>query len=168
VPNPFLILLAVAACMAVPLHRPVFGRYLYAMGRNDGAVRHGGINVSAVVAGAYVVAGGLGGLSTVLLVLYTSPVSPGSSGNAYEPCAIAAALGGCSPCGGEGGIPGIVLGTVLLQTLQNLVNILGSLFSHNFAAISTVIPPGILAGQGFAVRHEAQAPGRALGAAAAP
>lgn len=126
------------------------------------------VNVPTVTAGACIVAGGLGGLSTVLLMPYTSPVLPSSFGNAYEPYAIAAAvLGGCSPRGGEGSIPGIVLGT-MLRTLQNLVNILGIPSSLNFAVMGTVIPPGVLAGQGFAARRKAQAPGRAPGAAAAP
>ncbi|MBC7800213.1 MAG: ABC transporter permease [Gemmatimonadaceae bacterium] len=167
VPNPFLILIAVSVCMAVLLHRSVFGRYLYAVGRNEEAVRHSGINVSAVVAGAYIVAGGLGGLSTVLLVFYTSSVSPSSFGNAYELYAIAAAvLGGCSLRGGEGSIVGIVLGTVLLQILQNLVNILGIPSSLNFAVMGTVILVGVLADQGFAARRRTRALGRVLGAKA--
>lgn len=103
----------------------------------------------------------------MLPVFYTSPVPP-SPGNAYELHDIAAAgLGGCPLRGSEGSIPGIVLGTVL-QTLQNLVNILGTPFSLNFAVMGTVIPLGVLADRGLAARHKAQAPGRALGAAAAP
>ena len=169
IPNPFLILMAVALCMAVLLHRSVFGRYLYAVGRNEEAVRHSGISVSAVVAGAYIVAGGLGGLSTVLLVFYTSSVSPSSFGNAYELYAIAAAvLGGCSLRGGEGSILGIVLGTVLLQILQNLVNILGIPSSLNFAVMGTVILLGVLADQGLAARRKTQALDRALAPSAVP
>lgn len=99
---------------------------------------------------------------------YTSPVPPSPFGNAYELHAIAAAVpGGCPLRGSEGGIPGIVLGTVL-QTLQNLVNILGTPSSLNFAVMGTVIPLGVLADRGLAARRRAQAPGRALGAAAAP
>lgn len=100
-------------------------------------------------------------------MLYTSPVPP-SSGNAYEPHVIAAAVPDGSPLRGSGGsggsIPGIVPGTVL-QTLQNLVNILGT-SSLNFAVIGTVIPLGVLADRSLAARREAQAPGRALGATA--
>lgn len=100
-------------------------------------------------------------------MFYTSPV-PLSYGNAYELHAIAAAvLGGCPLRGSEGSIPGIVLGTVL-QTLQNLVNILGTPSSLNFAVMGTVIPLGVLADRGLAARRKAQAHGRALGAAAAP
>ena len=156
VPNPFLILLAVAAVMAVVLHRSVFGRYLFAVGRNEEAARYAGIRTGLVVAGAYVLAGGLAGLATVLLVFYTNSVSPSSFGSFYELYAIAAAvLGGCSLRGGEGSILGIILGTVLLQILQNLVNILGIPSSLNFAVMGGVILLGALADQQLARRGSA-------------
>ena len=154
VPNPFLILIVVAAVMAVVLHRSVFGRYLFAVGRNEEAARYSGIRTGLVVAGAYVLGGGLAGISTVLLVFYTNSVSPSSFGNFYELYAIAAAvLGGCSLRGGEGSILGIVLGTVLLQILQNLVNILGIPSSLNFAVMGGVILLGALADQQLARRR---------------
>ena len=56
-------------------------------------------------------------------------------------------LGGCSLRGGEGSILGIILGTVLLQVLQNLVNLLGIPSSLNFAVMGTVILIGVLADQ---------------------
>ena len=153
VPNPFLILVAVSAVMAVVLHRSVFGRYLFAVGRNEEAARYSGIRTGLVVAGAYIVSGGLAGLSTVLLVFYTNSVSPSAFGSFYELYAIAAAvLGGCSLRGGEGSILGIVLGTVLLQILQNLVNILGIPSSLNFAVMGGVILLGALADQQLARR----------------
>jgi ribose transport system permease protein len=56
-------------------------------------------------------------------------------------------LGGCSLRGGEGSIVGVVLGTVLLQVLQNLVNLLGIPSSLNFAVMGSVILIGVLADQ---------------------
>ena len=154
IPHPFILLLLVAAAMWVLLHRSVFGRYLYAVGRNEEAARFSGIRTGAVVAGAYIICGGLAGLSTILLVFYTNSVSPSSFGNFYELYAIAAAvLGGCSLRGGEGSIVGIVLGTVLLQVLQNLVNILGIPSSLNFAVMGTVILLGVLADQQVVLRR---------------
>ncbi|RKK03688.1 ABC transporter permease [Pseudoroseomonas wenyumeiae] len=169
VPNPFIILLVVAACMAVLLHRSVFGRYLYAVGRNEEAARHSGIRTNAVIAGAYLIGGGLAGLSTVLLVFYTSSVSPSSFGNFYELYAIAAAvLGGCSLRGGEGSILGIVLGTVLLQILQNLVNILGIPSSLNFAVMGSVILLGVIADQQLSRRKQVGALSRSPAPVASP
>jgi len=164
VPNTFLFLIALAAVMAIVLHRSVYGRYLYAVGKNEEAARFSGIRTMRVTAGAYILSGALAGVSTVLLVFYTNSVSPSSFGNFYELYAIAAAvLGGCSLRGGEGSILGIVLGTALLQVLQNLVNILGIPSSLNFAVMGTVILLGVLADQQFEARQR-----RALATAAAP
>lgn len=156
VPHSFLALVVVALAVGVVLHRSTFGRYLYAVGRNEEAARYSGIRTGAVVAGAYVLGGLLAGISTVLLVFYTSSVSPSAFGNFYELYAIAAAvLGGCSLRGGEGSVLGIVLGTVLLQILQNLVNILGIPSSLNFAVMGGVILLGVLADRHLALRRAA-------------
>jgi ribose transport system permease protein len=148
VPFSFIFLIIVALVMGVVLHRSVFGRYLYAVGKNEEAARFSGIRTQGVIAGAYILCGMLAGVTTVFLVFYTNSVSPSSFGNFYELYGIAAAvLGGCSLRGGEGSIVGIVLGTVLLQVLQNLVNILGIPSSLNFAVMGTVILAGVLVDQ---------------------
>ncbi|MCI0754695.1 ABC transporter permease [Teichococcus vastitatis] len=168
IPNPFIIMVVVAIIMAVVLHRTVFGRYLYAVGRNEEAARHSGINTDAVITGAYLLGGALAGLAGVLLVFYTSSVSPSSFGSFYELYAIAAAvLGGCSLRGGEGSILGIVLGTVLLQILQNLVNILGIPSSLNFAVMGGVILLGVIADQQLGQRKQRIQLSRAQGHAPA-
>ena len=83
-----------------------------------------------------------------MLAFYTNSVSPSSHGNFYELYGIAAAvLGGCSLRGGEGSIIGILIGTALLQVLQNLVNLLGIPSSLNFAVMGAVILIGVVADQ---------------------
>jgi ribose transport system permease protein len=148
VPHSFIVFLVVAAVMAVVLHRSVFGRYLFAVGKNEEAARYSGIPTRRIVAAAYVISGGLAGLSSIYLAMYTRSISPASHGNFYELYAIAAAvLGGCSLRGGEGSVLGIVLGAILLQILQNLVNLLGIPSSLNFAVMGTVILVGVVADQ---------------------
>jgi ribose transport system permease protein len=154
VPNTFIFLIVLAAIMAVVLHRSVYGRWLYAVGKNEEAARFSGIPTGVVIAVAYIISGALAGISTVMFVFYTNSVSPSSFGNFYELYAIAAAvLGGCSLRGGEGSIVGIVLGTALLQVLQNLVNILGIPNSLNFAVMGTVILLGVLVDQQLQARR---------------
>jgi ribose transport system permease protein len=156
VPHSFMFLIVVALLLGVLLHRSVFGRYLFAVGKSEEAARYSGISTGLVIAGAYVLSGLLAGMSTIFLVFYTNSVSPSTFGNFYELYAIAAAvLGGCSLRGGEGSILGIVLGTALLQVLQNLVNILGIPSSLNFAVMGTVILLGVLADQQLQRRREA-------------
>lgn len=148
VPHSFIMFLVVAAVMALVLHRSVFGRYLFAVGKNEEAARYSGIRTERVVAAAYVISGGLAGLSAIYLAMYTRSISPASHGNFYELYGIAAAvLGGCSLRGGEGSILGIVLGAILLQILQNLVNLLGIPSSLNFAVMGGVILIGVIADQ---------------------
>ena len=148
VPMPFVILVVIGIIMWVLLHRSIYGRYLLAVGRNEEAARFSGINTRRVITGSYVIAGLLTGVSGIMLAFYTNSVSPSNYGNSYELYAIAAAvLGGCSLRGGEGSIIGIIIGTALLQVLQNLVNLLGIPSSLNFAVMGTVVLLGVMADQ---------------------
>ncbi len=159
IPMPFVILLVVAVVMWFVLHRSVYGRYLLAVGRNEEATRFSGIDTRAVVTGSYVLVGALTGISGILFAFYTNSVSPSSHGNFYELYGIAAAvLGGCSLRGGEGSIIGIVIGTALLQVLQNLVNLLGIPSSLNFAVMGAVVLVGVLADQWFQSRQTRTSP----------
>jgi len=149
-PMPFVLLLIVGVIMWFVLHRSVYGRYLFAVGRNEEATRFSGINTRMVIAGSYVVGGLLTGISGILFAFYTNSVSPSTHGTFYELYGIAAAvLGGCSLRGGEGSIIGIVIGTALLQVLQNLVNLLGIDSSLNFSVMGAVVLAGVIADQLF-------------------
>ena len=139
------------------LHQSVFGRFLYAVGKNEEAARFSGIPTDLVITSTYAITGLLTGISAVLFVFYTESVSPSAHGNFYELYAIAAAvLGGCSLRGGEGSILGIVLGTVLLQVLQNLVNMLGIPSSLNFAVMGAVILLGVIADRALQRRRQSR------------
>jgi ribose transport system permease protein len=148
VPMPFVVLCLVAAAAWVLLHRSVYGRHLFAIGRNEEAARYSGVQTATVVAWAYVISGGLAALSGIILAFYTNSISPASHGNFYELYAIAAAVvGGCSLRGGEGSVLGIVIGAALLQVLRNLVNLLDIPGSLDFAVMGAVILMGAIADQ---------------------
>lgn len=148
IPMPFLLLLIIAAITWVVLHRSVYGRYLFATGRNAEAARYAGINTNRIVAMTYVISAGLTAISGIIFAFYTNSVSPANHGNAYELYGIAAAvLGGCSLRGGEGSVIGILIGTALLQVLRNLVNLLGIPSSLDFAVMGAVILIGVMADQ---------------------
>jgi len=122
------------------------GTAYWKLGRNEEAARYSGIGTRKIISSAYVLSGLLAGITGVLMAFYTNSISPSSHGNFYELYAIAAAvLGGCSLRGGEGSVIGIVIGTALLQVLQNLVNLLGIPSSLNFAVMGTVILIGVVA-----------------------
>src|SRR5215831_17112323 len=109
VPMPFVLLIVIGIIAYVLLHRSVFGRYLYAVGRNEDAARYSGINSQMIILGTYVVEMLLVAIGGILVAFYTNSISPANHGSSYELYAIAAAvLGGCSLRGGEGSILGIV------------------------------------------------------------
>ena len=148
IPTPFVLLIIVSGVMWVVLHRSVYGRYLFAVGRNEQAARYSGVNSRRIITAAYVISGALAGIAGVVFAFYTNSISPSSHGNFFELYGIAAAvLGGCSLRGGEGSIIGILIGTALLQVLQNLVNLLGVPSSLNFAVMGAVILFGVTADQ---------------------
>jgi ribose transport system permease protein len=148
IPMPFILLIIISLITWLILHRSVYGRYLFATGRNAEAARYAGINTKRIITSAYVVAAGLTGVSGIIFAFYTNSVSPANHGNAYELYGIAAAvLGGCSLRGGEGSVIGIVIGTALLQVLRNLVNLLGIPSSLDFAVMGAVILLGVMADQ---------------------
>jgi ribose transport system permease protein len=148
VPTPFVAMAVIGLVMWVVLHRSVYGRHLFATGRNEMASRFSGINVGRVIVSAYVILGVLTGISAIIFAFYTNSISPSSHGSFFELYGIAAAvLGGCSLRGGEGSIVGILLGTTLLQVLQNLVNLLGIPSSLNFAVMGGVILVGVVGDQ---------------------
>ena len=164
VPHSFVAMLIVAAVMWVVLHHTVFGRPLCAVGKNEEAARFSGINTRFVTVMAYVICAVLASIAAIYFAMFTKSVQPSSHGNFYELYAIAAAvLGGCSLRGGEGSVIGIVLGAVLLQELQNLVNLLGIPSSLNFAVMGAVILLGVLADQQFAAYRTRKNTERALG-----
>jgi ribose transport system permease protein len=161
VPMPFVLLLAIGAAAWVLLHRSVYGRYLFAVGRNAEAARYAGVDTRAVTAGAYVLSGLLTGVSAILIAFYTNSVSPSSHGNFYELYAIAAAVvGGCSLRGGEGSVVGIILGAALLQVIRNLVNLMDIPSSLDFAVMGAVILIGAMADE--LVRSRGSQTGRSV------
>src|SRR5947207_7442604 len=154
IPMPFVLLIIISLVTWVLLHWSVYGRYLFATGRNAEAARYAGINTKQIITLTYVISGALTAISGIIFAFYTNSISPANHGNAYELYGIAAAvLGGCSLRGGEGSVVGVLIGTALLQVLRNLVNLLGIPSSLDFAVMGAVILLGVMADQVFTERR---------------
>ena len=148
VPTPLLILLGIAGLAGFFLNFTIYGRYLRALGRNEEAARHSGIDTQAMTLVAYVLCSLLAGVAAILFALDVNSVQPSVHGNFYELYGIAAAvLGGCSLRGGEGSISGVIIGTAVIQVLKNAISILGIPTQLEFAVIGAVILAGVLSGR---------------------
>ena len=157
VPAPFIIFVAVCIIMAFVLHGSVYGRYLFAIGRNEEAAVYSGINTKLVITSAYILCGFLTGISAILLGFYTNSISPASHGSFFELYAVAACvLGGCSLRGGEGSVLGIFIGTAMIQLLRNIVNLQGIDSSLEFVVMGGVILIAVVFDQVLAARRRAR------------
>ena len=146
IPWPFFFLLAIGFLAAVFLNRTIWGRYMLALGRNEEATRFSGIDTGRVTLTAYVICTVLASVGGILFALDSLSISPSSFGNFFELYAIAAAvLGGCSLRGGEGSISGVIIGTAVMQVLNNLIMLLKISGTLEFAIIGSVILVGVLA-----------------------
>jgi ribose transport system permease protein len=155
IPIPFILLVILGAIFWLFLHKSIYGKYLFAVGRNEEAAFFSGINTNRIISIAYVISGFLAGICGILLAFYTNAVAPSAHGNFYELYGIAAAvLGGCSLRGGEGSIAGIIIGAAMLQVIQNLVNLLGIPSSLNFPVMAGVILLGVFADRFFMSRKK--------------
>ena len=74
-PSSVLIALS-SVVMSIVLHRTVYGRYSFAVGRKEGAARYSGIDTRRVITGVYVLAGALTGVAGILIAFYTNSISP--------------------------------------------------------------------------------------------
>ena len=173
VPAPFIVFVVVCIVMALVLHGSVYGRYLFAIGRNEEAAVYSGINTKLVITSAYILCGFLTGISAILLGFYTNSISPASHGSFFELYAVAACvLGGCSLRGGEGSVLGIFIGTAMIQLLRNIVNLQGIDSSLEFVVMGSVILIAVVFDQILAARRRAResrldikaAPAEAVGA----
>lgn len=146
IPIPFWILIGLALVVGFIMNFTVYGRYLYAIGRNEEAVRYSGIKVNRMKNLAYVICAVLAGIAGIVEVSYTGDVQPANTGMMYEMWAIAAAvLGGCSLRGGEGTVFGIIVGAALIRIMDNGINLLGIPSDWQWAVIGVVIIGGVIA-----------------------
>ncbi|GDX92022.1 hypothetical protein LBMAG46_20290 [Planctomycetia bacterium] len=145
IPIPFFLMTGLAIVATIVLTRTVWGRYLLALGRNEEAARFSGINTGRVTVMAYVICAVMAAVGGMLFSLEYSSISPSSFGNSFELYAIAAAvLGGCSLRGGEGSVPGVVIGTAVMQVLNNMIMLLRIPQSLEYTIIGAVILLGVL------------------------
>jgi len=124
VPNGVLVLFLVAIVMAWVLNRTVLGRYCFALGSNEEAVRLSGVDTRWWKTAIYVVGGAICGIAGLLISSRLNSAQP-ALGLGYELDAIAACvIGGTSLAGGRGSILGTVIGALIMAVLLNGLRIM--------------------------------------------
>lgn len=97
------------------------GRHLFAVGNSQSAAEVTGIKVRMTQIRSFIICGVIAGLTGLLWVCkYGNAQSESCDG--YEISVIASVVaGGCSIAGGEGSVAGVLLGALLMGTLNNIL-----------------------------------------------
>lgn len=124
IPNAVLILFIVAVLASLVLNKTVLGRYTFALGSNEEAVRLSGVNVDFWKIVVYAVNGAICGIAGLLIASRLNSAQP-ALGQGYELDAIAAVvIGGTSLAGGTGTVLGTIIGAFIMSVLTNGLRIM--------------------------------------------
>jgi ribose transport system permease protein len=124
IPNAVLILFLVAIAASLILNKTALGRYTFALGSNEEAVRLSGVNVDLWKIAVYALSGAICGVAGLLIASRLNSAQP-ALGQGYELDAIAAVvIGGTSLSGGTGTIVGTIIGAFIMSVLTNGLRIM--------------------------------------------
>lgn len=144
IPTIFLIAVIIVFIGWFILRFTVFGRFIFAIGTNEEAVRLSGHNPSIYTIAAFTICGltaGIGGMVYLLRLNVGSPIA----GVGYELNAIAAVvIGGTSMSGGKGSIIGTLIGAAILQVLNTGLQLLGVGDNFKPIVIGTIVVASVI------------------------
>lgn len=124
IPNGVLILFLVAVLASLVLTRTVLGRFIFALGSNQEALRLSGVDIERWKLAVYALAGGICGIAGILIASRINSAQP-AIGQGYELDAIAAVvIGGTSLAGGRGTMLGTMIGALIISVVANGLRIL--------------------------------------------
>lgn len=124
VPQSVLISLLVIVAFWLLLKKTPFGRHLYAVGGNAEAARRAGINVVGMKLAVFAIASTLAALAGIMLTSRSTAVATQISSTLLLNAIAAAVIGGVSLFGGRGSVWAVVLGALIIGSLDNGLDLL--------------------------------------------
>ena len=139
IPNAVFVMVLLAIVAGIVLNRTILGRFIYALGSNEEAVRLSGVNVNLWKVGIYALSGMICGIAGLLLSSRLGSAQP-AIGMGYELDAIAATvIGGTSLAGGRGTILGTIIGAFIISILSNGLTVLSVADEWKYVATGFIL-----------------------------
>lgn len=140
VPDVLVLMLGLATCLGWILRRTIFGRHIYAVGGNVEASRRAGVPVGAVRIAVLGLSGLLGAVAGIVSTSNLFATSAGVGGSTLLLEAIAAAvIGGTSLFGGRGRVYQALLGSLVIASIVNGLDLLGQAASTEEVATGVIL-----------------------------
>jgi ribose transport system permease protein len=144
VPVAGLIMIAVFVVMHFVLTRTVLGTNIYAVGGSKEAARVAGVNVFAVKLVVLMISGMCASLAGIVMASRLMAAQPTLGMFDLMDVIAAVVIGGTSLLGGEGRIIGTVVGTFIIASMRNGLNLLGIRPDWQLIAVGTIIVLAVL------------------------
>lgn len=138
-PTPVWITIICFAVFAFLLNRTTFGRNTLAIGGNREAARLAGIAVDGVKITIFVLQGLMAGFAGVVLASRMTSGQPNTSAGFSLDVISACVLGGVSLAGGVGTVLGVIVGVLIMGTIQNAMDLLNVPTFYQYVARGSVL-----------------------------
>jgi ribose transport system permease protein len=106
------------------LKRTPLGRYIYAIGNQEGATYLSGVNTRLIIITCFAISGMCSALAGVLLAGYSSKGYQAMGDPYLLPAIAAVVLGGTHILGGRGTYLGTVAGVILISLLASILSVM--------------------------------------------
>jgi ribose transport system permease protein len=124
IPNALFVWLAVGLAIVFILRRTPLGRYIYAIGNQEGATYLSGVNTRAVLIACFGISGMCSALAGVMLAGYSTKAYQAMGDPYLLPAIAAVVLGGTHILGGRGSYLGTIAGVILISLLQSILSVM--------------------------------------------
>lgn len=125
VPQAMIILTGLILLVWLMLTRTAFGRHIYAVGGNAEAARRAGINVIAIRIAVFTLCSAIAAIGGVLAASRATAVASQIDPALLLQAIAAAVIGGVSLFGGRGSVWSVILGALIIGSLENGLDLLG-------------------------------------------
>ncbi|WP_299391684.1 ABC transporter permease [Pelagibius sp.] len=124
IPNAVFIWAVIGIAVVILLKRTPLGRYIYAIGNQEGATFLSGVNTKAVLIACFAISGMCSAMAGVLLAGYSNKGYQAMGDPYLLPAIAAVVLGGTHILGGRGTYLGTVAGVILISLLQSILSVM--------------------------------------------
>ncbi len=107
------------------LQKSVYGRIIFAIGRNEGAARYSGVNTEIAVIKAYVLEGVMAGFAALTWIGRFTSLKYDAGTNLHMKVITVVVLGGTSILGGYGDMKGTIIATLIIAVLNSGLTVMG-------------------------------------------
>ena len=125
-PMPVVVIIFIVVCVIAYflLNHSTFGRSVYATGGNPISAWLSGVNTKRVILMVYIISGLCAALAGLIIMSRTMSSSMAAAYNLELDAIAAAVIGGISLVGGRGNVIGVVIGTLIIGSINNGMSIL--------------------------------------------